>query len=381
MPDRPASVAALPLNEWGMGVGRPLVIAGPCSAESREQVLSTAKGIAQHAPQVKVFRAGVWKPRTQPGQFEGAGDQALAWLAEVKRTTGLLVATEVATAEHVEACLRTGIDIVWVGARTTPSPFSVQEIADALRGTRVPVLVKNPINPDLKLWAGSLERFYRAGITRIAAVHRGFNWFERTPYRNSPMWEFPIRLKGFFPELELLCDPSHIAGRSDRVGDVAQQALDLNFSGLMIEAHHDPAHALSDAEQQVDPAALGRLVAGLIFREAAPSPAMHDRLRELRDLIDQLDEEIAHKLGARMEIAGRIGEYKHEHNVAIHQPERWKNIMERQLRLCEELGLGEEFVRAFMEAIHRESIRRQQEVAQQAPVGDGSPARLDGRRS
>lgn len=372
-------LGALPFNDWGSGFKRPLLIAGPCSAESRQQVLTTATAIRAQAPGVSVFRSGVWKPRTTPGQFEGVGDQALAWLAEVKRTTGLLTATEVATAEHVEACLQAGIDVLWIGARTVPSPFSVQEIADALRGVDLPVLVKNPINPDLKLWAGALERLDRAGIKRLAAVHRGFNWFERTPYRNSPMWEFPIRLKGMFPELELLCDPSHIAGHRDRVAVVAQQALDLNFSGLMIETHCDPAAALSDAEQQLDPAALGRTIAGLIFREAAPSAAMGDTLRELRDLIDQLDEEIAQKLGARMEVAERIGEYKHAHNVAIVQHERWNNIMRRQLKLAQQLGLSEPFVRAFMEAIHKESIRRQEEVARLATSHDEGSTGIDQR--
>lgn len=255
---RPA-LTLLPFQQWGLGLDRPLLIAGPCSAESEQQVLDTARGIAANG-RVKVFRAGVWKPRTQPGQFEGSGNKALEWLKRVKEETGLLTATEVATAEHVEACLKAGIDILWIGARTTPSPFSVQEIADALRGVDIPVLVKNPINPDLKLWVGALERLATAGITRVAAIHRGFSWFERTPYRNSPMWEFPIRLKGMFPELELICDPSHIAGQRDKLSEVAQQALDLNFSGLMIETHCDPSRALSDAEQQIDPATLGRLV-------------------------------------------------------------------------------------------------------------------------
>jgi chorismate mutase len=267
--------------------------------------------------------------------------------------------TEVATTEHVEACLKAGVDMLWIGARTTPNPFSVQELADALRGVDIPVFVKNPINPDLHLWIGALERLEGAGLKRLAAIHRGFSWFERTPYRNSPMWEFPIRLKAAFPDLEIIGDPSHIAGSRDKLGTIAQQALDLGLSGLMVEVHSDPAHACSDAEQQISPEAYAELIQSLIFRQALPSAPMADRLEELRDLIDQLDEEIVQKLGSRMDIAERIGEYKREHNVAIMQPERWERIMRRQLALASHLGLGEQFLKEFMDAIHRESIRRQ----------------------
>lgn len=359
---QPAKLPTRPFSDWGLGLERPLLIAGPCSAESREQMLDTARGIRQHAPQVKALRAGIWKPRTRPETFEGLGEPALEWLVEAGKETGLLTMTEVANAQHVEACLKAGVDMLWIGARTTPNPFSVQEIADALKGVDIPVFVKNPINPDLQLWVGALERLARAGITRLAAIHRGFSWFERTPYRNSPMWEFPIRLKAAFPGLELLCDPSHVAGTRARVAEVAQQALDLNFSGLMVETHRDPANALSDAEQQLSPAALGDLVGSLIFRQRTPSALAADHLQQLRDLIDQLDEEILQKLGARMAITERIGEYKQEHNVAILQPERWERIMLRQLRLAEGLGLAPAFVEAFMNAIHQESIRRQTTV-------------------
>jgi len=359
---QPAKLPTRPFSDWGLGLERPLLIAGPCSAESREQMLDTARGIRQHAPQVKALRAGIWKPRTRPETFEGLGEPALEWLVEAGAETGLLTMTEVANAQHVEACLKAGVDMLWIGARTTPNPFSVQEIADALKGVDIPVFVKNPINPDLQLWVGALERLARAGITRLAAIHRGFSWFERTPYRNSPMWEFPIRLKAAFPGLELLCDPSHVAGARARVAEVAQQALDLNFSGLMVETHRDPAHALSDAEQQLSPAALGELVNSLIFRQRTADALSSDHLQQLRDLIDQLDEEILQKLGARMAITERIGEYKQEHNVAILQPERWERIMLRQLRLAEGLGLAPAFVEAFMNAIHQESIRRQTTV-------------------
>jgi chorismate mutase len=276
-----------------------------------------------------------------------------------KQETGLMTMVEVATAAHVDAALRAGIDVLWIGARTTPNPFSVQEIADALRGVDVPVFVKNPINPDLGLWVGALERLHGVGLRRIAAIHRGFSWFERTPYRNSPMWEFPIRLKATFPELEVICDPSHIAGSRELLGSVAQQALDLGLSGLMMEVHPRPEAALSDPDQQVTPASFGSLVDGLIFRQAAPTAAMEDRLQELRDLIDQLDEEIAQKLGTRMDIAERIGDHKRANQVAILQPERWERILTRQLRLGRQLGLEEAFIREFMDAIHRESIRRQ----------------------
>lgn len=348
----------LPMREWGLGLDRPLMVAGPCSAETEAQVMATAQGIAATG-RAQVFRAGVWKPRTRPGAFEGVGAIALPWLQRVKAETGLLTMVEVATAEHVEAALRGGVDMLWIGARTTPNPFSVQEVADALRGVDVPVFVKNPINPDLQLWIGALERLDRTGVRRLGAIHRGFSWFERTPYRNSPMWEFPIRLKAAFPELEIIGDPSHISGNRDNLEGVAQQAMDLGFSGLMVEVHVDPDNAYSDAQQQLTPAAYGALVERLIFRKAHPTAGMRDRLEELRDLIDQLDEEIAHKLGARMDIAARIGDHKRKHQVAILQPERWERIMTQQLRLAVHLGLSGVFVREFMDAVHRESIRRQ----------------------
>jgi chorismate mutase len=362
-------LAPLPLESWGLGLQHPLLVAGPCSAETEEQVMAAAYGIKADG-RAQVFRAGLWKPRTRPGQFEGVGDAGLSWLQRVKRETGLLTTTEVATPAHAEACLKAGIDMVWIGARTTPNPFSVQAIADALQGTDTPVLVKNPINPDLHLWIGALERLHRAGLRRLAAVHRGFSWFERTPYRNNPMWEFPIRLKAAHPGLELLFDPSHVAGTRERIGQVAQQALDLGFGGLMVEVHPNPAVARSDAQQQLTPAAYAALLNSLLFRSAQPTSGMRNQLEELRDLIDQLDEDIAQKLGARLDIAERIGDYKRDHSVAILQPERWERIMQRQLRLASELGLSEAFISEFMDAIHRESIRRQTlEGAQEASIG------------
>ncbi|MBL8011750.1 MAG: bifunctional 3-deoxy-7-phosphoheptulonate synthase/chorismate mutase type II [Flavobacteriales bacterium] len=367
----------IPLDQWGLGLERPLHIAGPCSAESQEQVMAVAEGIRRHAPSVRVLRAGVWKPRTRPGAFEGAGDPALRWLRSAADATGLLVATEVATPGHVEAALKAGIDLLWIGARTTPNPFSVQAIADALAGVDVPVLVKNPINPDLPLWVGALERLHRAGIRRMAAVHRGFSWSGHTPFRNTPMWEFPIRLMAACPGLPMLCDPSHIAGRPDRLAEVAQQALDLNFSGLMVEAHPDPRKALSDGDQQVTPESLGAFLHGLVHRAAAPGPRLRDLLDELRDQIDQLDADIAQKLAERLDIAERIGLYKQEHNVAILQPERWEHIMAAQHELGRRSGLSAAFVEAFMNAIHQESIRRQTEAWERAvEPASGSKAPL-----
>lgn len=348
----------LPFHSWGAGFQRPLLIGGPCSAESPDQVMRVARELAADG-RVTILRAGIWKPRTRPGQFEGAGDPALRWMREATEATGLRSMVEVATPGHVEAALHAGVDIVWIGARTTPNPFSVQEIANALRGVDIPVFVKNPINPDLGLWVGALERLHGAGIQRIAAIHRGFSWFERTPYRNSPMWEFPIRLKASFPDLEIICDPSHIAGKRDLLGGVAQQALDLGLSGLMLEVHPSPENALSDSDQQLTPRSFTELLDGLTFRLAGPTPAMEDRLEELRDLIDQLDEEIARKLGARMDVAELIGDHKRANQVAILQPERWERIMNRQLQFGRQLGLEESFIREFMDAIHRESIRRQ----------------------
>src|SRR5690606_24547184 len=274
-------------SAWGLGLERPLRIAGPCSAESRAQVLDTADGILAHAPQVQVFRAGIWKPRTRPGGFEGVGEAALPWLMEAKARTGLLAMTEVATPQHAEAALKAGVDLLWIGARTTPNPFSVQAIADALAGVDIPVFVKNPVNPDLQLWIGALERLHSAGIRRLAAIHRGFHWFGRSPYRNHPMWELPVRLKAAFPALELIVDPSHIAGERELLAGVAQQALDLNFSGLMVETHADPATAKSDAAQQVTPAGLAALLEGLVPRRSAAGPHLRNELQEHRDLIDR----------------------------------------------------------------------------------------------
>jgi len=361
-PKVPSVLDTVPIGEWFNGHTRPFIIAGPCSAESREQVLDTAKALAGTG-KVQLFRAGIWKPRTRPNTFEGVGVDGLKWLAEVKETTGLRTITEVANAAHVEACLEHGIDALWIGARTTPNPFSVQEIADALKGVDIPVLVKNPINPDIQLWVGALERISRAGVKRLAAIHRGFSWFDRTPFRNSPMWEFPIKLRQMFPDLDIVCDPSHIAGERSLISYVAQKAMDLNMSGLMIESHIDPANALSDAEQQLAPKDLQDLLEGLVIREPdAGDMAFRSTLEELRSIIDELDDEIIQKLSARFSIAEKIGEYKRDNNVTILQIERWEQIMRKQLELGDKMDLAEEFINDLMNAIHKESIRRQEGV-------------------
>ena len=351
---------------------RPILIAGPCSAETEEQVLTTARALA--AQGIDLFRAGIWKPRTRPGAFEGAGKAGLAWLQRVKAETGLKVTTEVANAQHVTEALRHGIDILWIGARTTVNPFSVQELADALRGLDVPVLIKNPINADLKLWIGAIERIYQAGIRRIAVVHRGFSKYGEVKYRNVPLWQLPIELKILFPELQIICDHSHISGRRELLPEIAQRALDLNFDGLMTEVHPSPGNAWSDAEQQVTPQRYQEMIEELIVR----SPVATDRellhhLRDLRKEIDSLDERIIEMLSDRMKIAERIGEYKRENNIAIYQPERWREILENGLAKGTSLELSEEFIALMMKAIHQESINHQSKVMNETElVADAS---------
>jgi chorismate mutase len=353
-----------PLTSWFPNApsGRPLLISGPCSAETETQLLSTAIQLAATG-KVSVLRAGIWKPRTRPGQFEGAGTDGLAWLVQAKRETGLPVATEVANAQHVELCLKHGVDILWVGARTTVNPFSVQEIADALRGVNIPVLVKNPVNPDIELWMGALERLNKAGITKLAAIHRGFSSFEKGPFRNAPMWDLAIDLKTRVPELAILCDPSHICGTRELIPFIAQKALDLDMAGLMIESHIHPDAAWSDARQQVTPAALAKLVDGLIVRKAAvDNSAFKDTLTHLREQIDQLDDEIMQKLSARMKISEKIGKYKKENNVTILQVSRWEEIIHTRIALGLAMGLSEDFTRDMLKLVHHESIHVQEKV-------------------
>jgi len=349
------------ISSW-MHTDRPIIISGPCSAETEEQMVATAKQIAATG-KVHALRAGIWKPRTRPGQYEGAGEEGLKWLIRAKQETGLPVATEVANAAHVEACLKAGVDILWVGARTTVNPFSVQEVADALKGVDIPVLVKNPINPDVELWLGALERLNKAGITKLAAIHRGFSSFEKGPFRNAPMWDLAIELKTRVPELDMICDPSHIAGNRDLISFVSQKALDLDMAGLMIESHINPDAAWSDAKQQVTPSVLAKIISELVVRTpSTDNKIFKDTLSILRDQIDQLDDEIMSKLAARMKISEKIGQYKKENNVTILQVNRWEEIMQTRIALCRAMGLNDEFTSDLLKLIHHESIQVQTKV-------------------
>lgn len=343
-------------------ISKPLLIAGPCSAESEEQVLRTAREIAA-LKQVSVLRAGVWKPRSRPGEFEGAGEKALPWLKAASEETGLPFMVEVANTSHVESAIRYGIDILWIGARTSVNPFYVQEIAEALTGTDVTVLVKNPVNPDLPLWIGALERMNRAGIKRLGAIHRGFSSSGKSKYRNEPIWEIPIALKTMFPELPILCDPSHICGTRELIPYISQKAIDLDMQGLMIETHYNPDIALTDAKQQLTPFALRQLCGSLILRNASSgNPVFANQLEELRALIDKLDAEILEKMSERMDIAEKIGEYKKDNNVTILQVKRWDEIIKDRSTIGKAMKLSPEFIDKLLELIHAESIKRQLSV-------------------
>ncbi len=346
-----------PLNLPGIEMKRPLVIAGPCSAETEEQVMETARQLA--AKGCKIFRAGIWKPRTKPGGFEGVGEPGLPWMARVKAETGMLITTEVATPEHVEAALKAGIDILWIGARTTANPFAMQALADSLRGVDVPVLVKNPVNPDIELWVGALERINAAGITRIGAIHRGFSSIDQKIYRNAPMWHIPIELHRRYPQLPLLCDPSHIGGRREVIAPLCQQAMDMGFEGLIVESHCNPDCAWSDAKQQVLPDVLDFILDRLTIRKKLE---MTESLNTLRKHIDELDNSLMELLTKRMRICREIGEYKKQHNMTVVQTVRYSEILDKrgaQGALC---GLGADFVKRIYEAIHEESVRQQMEI-------------------
>lgn len=350
-----------PMSAW-TSAGRPLIISGPCSAESESQMVGTARLLAALG-KVHVLRAGIWKPRTRPGQYEGAGSEGLKWLMKAKAETGLPVATEVANAAHVEECLKAGVDILWVGARTTVNPFSVQEVADALKGVDIPVLVKNPVNPDLELWIGALERLNRAGITKLAAIHRGFSSFDKGPFRNAPMWDIAIELKTKFPELPIICDPSHITGQRELIPFIAQKALDLDMAGLMIESHIEPSVALSDAKQQVTPSALGKILESLVVRTAStPNKEFKNTLTILREQIDHLDDQIMQTMAARMKISEQIGNYKRDNKVTILQVNRWEEIIQTRIAQGHAMGLEGGFVQNLLKLIHQESIQVQQKV-------------------
>ena len=337
---------------------RPFLIAGPCSAETEEQVLETAHQLSNQ--NIHLFRAGIWKPRTRPNSFEGVGKVGLKWLKKVKEETGLKVTTEVANKEHVFEALKHDIDVLWLGARTTVNPFSVQEIADALEGVDIPVLIKNPINADLGLWIGAIERIHAAGIQKIGVIHRGFSSPGNKLYRNAPMWQIPIDLMAKFPELIIICDNSHICGRRDTLQEVAQRALDLNFDGLMTEVHPSPDEAWSDAIQQITPSVYNKMVKDINVRKANfQNPT---DIKDLRHEIDIIDDELIEKLGKRMELSEAIGVFKKENNIAILQPARWAKIIEKALRTGKEKRLSEEFLNAYLKAIHFESIKHQEEV-------------------
>lgn len=336
---------------------RPLVIAGPCSAETEEQVMCTAKQLAEKG--CHIFRAGVWKPRTKPGGFDGNGEAALPWLAQAKKETGMLISTEVATPEHVELALKYGVDVLWVGARTSANPFAMQALADSLKGVDVPVLVKNPVNPDLELWIGALERINQAGIKRLGAIHRGFSSYDKKIYRNLPMWQIPIELHRRLPELPIICDPSHIGGTRELIAPLCQQAMDLGFDGLIVESHCEPDKAWSDAKQQVTPDVLDYILSLLVVRNESVTT---EGINVLRKQIDELDNQLMDLLAKRMRVCREIGQYKKEHNMTVLQTARYNEILEKrgaQGALC---GMGAKFVKKIFEEVHEESVRQQIEI-------------------
>jgi chorismate mutase len=341
----------------GMDAKRPIVIAGPCSAETEEQVMQTARDLS--AKGIRIFRAGIWKPRTKPGGFEGVGSIGLSWLKRVKEETGMYVAIEVATRDHVFEALKAGIDMLWIGARTSVNPFAIQDVADALKGVDIPVLIKNPVNPDLELWIGAIERIYGAGLRRIGAIHRGFSSYDRKIYRNLPLWHIPIELRRRYPELPIFCDPSHIGGKRELIASLSQQAMELNFDGLIIESHCRPDEAWSDAAQQITPDVLDYVLNLLVIRDATQTT---ENLAELRRQIDGVDENLLELLAKRMRISREIGIYKKEHNMPILQTPRYGEILENRTRTGAAMDLSTDFVEKIMKEIHEESVRQQMMV-------------------
>lgn len=346
-----------PIKFCGVDSKRPVVIAGPCSAETEEQVMETAKDLAKNG--VRIFRAGIWKPRTKPGGFEGVGSVGLTWLQEVKKETGMLVATEVANKQHVEEALNAGVDVLWIGARTSANPFAMQEIADSLVGADVPVLVKNPVNPDLELWIGAMQRIYNAGIRQIGAIHRGFSAYGKHLYRNMPQWHIPIELRRRMPELTLICDPSHIGGKRELVAPLSQQAMDMGFDGLIVESHCDPDSAWSDKSQQVTPEVLNFILNMLVVRDTTQTT---ESLTLLRQQIDRIDNDLLEALSKRMRISREIGQYKKEHSMPVVQTGRYDDILNSRAAAAEELGMNGDFMKTVYQAIHEESVRQQIEV-------------------
>ena len=350
------------ISTWLSSAKRPYVISGPCSAETEEQLITSAKQLAEDN-RINVLRAGIWKPRTRPNSFEGVGEKGLEWLKVAGNETNLPIATEVANVQHVEQCLKAGVDILWIGARTTANPFSVQEIANALKGVDIPVLVKNPVNPDVQLWIGALERIHQAGIKKLAAIHRGFSSYDKTIYRNIPMWEIPIALKMQYPEIEIICDPSHIAGNRALIKNVCQKAIDLDMAGIMVESHHDPDNAWSDAQQQINAKQLSAILNELVVRKPSSlNSEFQSQLDQLRNEIDTLDENILQKLATRMEVAEKIGAYKKANNVTILQVKRWDEIIKKRIDIAQTMGLGNHFTKQLLSIIHEESIRKQTDI-------------------
>lgn len=351
-----------PIKEWLPKIDNPLLISGPCSLESEKQALDTARLLAKDK-RVFIYRGGVWKPRTRPGSFEGVGSKGLKWLQMVREETGLPIGTEVANAHHTEEAINAGLDVIWIGARSTASPFVVQEIADVIKGSNIVVMVKNPVNPDVQLWVGAIERIYQAGIKNIVAIHRGFTPFKDTIYRNYPNWTTVIELRRLMPNLPIICDPSHIAGKREYLFEIAQKAFDMGMEGLMLESHIDPSCALSDAAQQLTPADLGKLLDKLVIRHAtANNPEFESRLDLLRNRIDAIDSELLEMLSSRVEIVKQIGKYKKENNVTALQINRWSQLMENRVNIGKKLDLNETFVKILFQLIHEDSVRMQTDI-------------------
>ncbi|MEI7724389.1 MAG: chorismate mutase [Bacteroidota bacterium] len=356
-----ATLNITPIHEWLPVTTLPMVIAGPCSAETEEQIMETAFGVAL-IPQVKIFRAGIWKPRTRPGAFEGVGTKGLKWLHKVKQQTGLMVTVEVANPKHVQEALDHGIDILWIGARTVVNPFAIQEIGEAIGDRDIPVMIKNPLNPDLKTWMGAIERLNRMGLTKLIAVHRGFSFFNRSEYRNAPMWEIPIELKRLFPNLPIVVDPSHICGNRELIPGTMQKALDLEMNGLMIETHFNPSKALTDKNQQVTPVQLEEFLSRLILRRESVNNEFSYKLEELRSEIDKLDEELIDILARRMKVVEEIGTYKKINKITILQLKRWNQLTQDRIETAIKMGLSREFILKLLESVHEEGIQRQIDV-------------------
>ncbi len=367
-----AKLDLIEAGEWGIfsDMKKPLVIAGPCSAESEQQLFETAKALKNEG--VEVLRAGIWKPRTRPNCFEGVGAEGLPWMKRVQRELGMKVATEVANVKHVYEALKAGVDMLWIGARTTANPFAVQELADALKGTDIPVLVKNPVNPDVDLWIGALERLSLAGLKKIGAIHRGFSSYTKAKYRNVPQWQIPIEVKRRFKDLLMICDPSHISGKREYIREISQQAMDLGFDGLLIESHICPEIALSDAAQQVTPSALAEILAKLIIRDVDTENVKYkEGIDELRNRIDCLDDELLDILTQRMKVSEKIGQYKKQNNITILQTGRWEEILGKVFQKGGKYGLDNEFLEKIFTAIHQASIDVQTRVMNEAGGGAG----------